>query len=167
MDGEINKSVPDISGARNGVYISNGVQFDFYDGIIKGSSPIEGNITNTEPGYKINISTVDNVNAATLTKISTVEAIAQVSNLYFNNLQQAINACKAGGETIKILVEINLSETLNVAEGQNVTIDLMGNTLTVDGIENIIENHGTLTIIDSVGGGSINGQIDNHGQLNQ
>ena len=47
------------------------------------------------------------------------------------------------------------------------TIDLMGNTLNANGIDNIIANYGTLTIIDSVGGGSINGQIDNHGQLNQ
>ena len=33
--------------------------------------------------------------------------------------------------------------------------------------ENIIENYGTLTIIDSIGGGVINGNIDNHGTLNR
>ena len=42
-----------------------------------------------------------------------------------------------------------------------------GNNLKASGIENVIENYGTLTIIDSVGGGSITGNIDNHGTLNQ
>ena len=41
----------------------------------------------------------------------------------------------------------------------------MGNTLSANGIENIIVNYGTLTIIDSVGGGSINGEIDNQGEI--
>ena len=121
--------------------------------------------TDIEPGYKVNISTKDEIQTATLGKMGTAEAKAGIGSLYFNDLQQAINACSET-DTIKLLVSNICTEMLTIEEGKKVTIDLMGNNLIASGIENLIENYGTLNIIDSIGGGSIRGNIDNHGILN-
>lgn len=122
--------------------------------------------TDIEPGYKVNISTKDDIQTATLGKIGTAEAKAGIGSLYFNDLQQAINACSET-DTIKLLASNICTEVLKIEEGKKVTIDLMGNDLIASGIDNIIENYGTLNIIDSVGGGNIKGNIDNHGTLNR
>lgn len=162
-DGNMNKTAPVIEGSKYGISSGN---LKFYDGTIRGATALTQLPVDVEAGYKVSIASSGELQSATLTLVSTAEAIAQIGNLYFNDLQQAINACTEL-DTINILTGIKCNQTLTIEEGKTVTIDLMGNTLTANGIENIIENYGTLTIIDSVGGGSINGEIDNHGQLNQ
>ena len=162
-DGNMIKSEPVIEGKTYGI---EGENIKFYDGTIRGATAVTKTPTDVEAGYKISIASSGEVQSATLTLISTAEAIAQIGNLYFNDLQQAINACLQA-DTINILTAIKCNQTLTIEEGKNVTIDLMGNTLNADRIDNIIINYGTLTIVDSVGGGSVNGKIDNQGQLNQ
>lgn len=162
-DGNMDKTNPVIEGKSCGV---NSTNFKFYDGTIRGATALTQSPVDVEAGYKVSIASSGELQSATLTLVSTAEAIAQIGNLYFNDLQQAINACTEL-DTINILTGIKCNQTLTIEEGKTVTIDLMGNTLTANGIENIIENYGTLTIVDSVGGGSINGNINNHGELNQ
>lgn len=159
----MDKTNPVIEGKSCGV---NSTNFKFYDGTIRGATALGQLPVDVEAGYKVSIASSGELQSATLTLVSTAEAIAQIGNLYFNDLQQAINACTEL-DTINILTGIKCNQTLTIEEGKTVTIDLMGNTLTANGIENIIENYGTLTIVDSVGGGNINGEIDNHGQLNK
>ena len=162
-DGNMTKIEPVIEGKTYGI---SGRNLKFYDGTIRGGTALTQSPVDVEAGYKVSIASSGELQSATLTLVSTAEAIAQIGNLYFNDLQQAINACSQT-DTINILTAIKCNQTLTIEEGKTVTIDLMGNTLNANGIDNIIANYGTLTIIDSVGGGSINGQIDNHGQLNQ
>lgn len=157
------KTDPIIEGTSYGI---SGGNLKFYDGTIRGKTAISKMPTDVEAGYKLSITSSGEIQSATLTLVSTAEAIAQIGNLYFNDLQQAINSC-AQSDTINILTAIKCNQTLTIEEGKSVTIDLMGNTLSKNGSENIITNYGTLTIVDSVGGGSINGNIDNHGELNQ
>ena len=161
-DGDMSKTSPVIEGKSCGI---NSENLNFYDGTIRGKTALSKMPVDVEAGYKVSIATSGDVQSATLTLVSTAEAIAQIGNLYFNNLQQAINAC-GDTDTIKILAGIKCSEPLTIEEGKTVTIDLMGNNIEANGIENVIVNYGTLTIIDTIGGGSI-GTINNQGQLNQ
>ena len=78
---------------------------------------------------------------------------------YFATLQAAINAAQAG-ETITLLTNIELTETVTVPAGKTVTLDLNGKT--VSGTCNAsqsslicIENGAALTVKDSVGTGKI------------
>ena len=160
-DGNMIKTEPVIEGKTYGI---SGGNLKFYDGTIRGVTAVTTTPTDVEAGYKLSIASSGEIQSATLTLVSTAEAIAQIGNLYFNDLQQAIYACSQT-DTINILTAIKCNQTLTIEEGKNITIDLMGNTLSANGIENIIVNYGTLTIIDSVGGGSINGEIDNQGEI--
>jgi len=68
-------------------------------------------------------------------------------------LQSKIN--KAGETQITIKLDMDYTESITIAEGQNIILDLNGKTLTNKENEHTIWNNGTLTIIDSVGGGVV------------
>ena len=82
-------------------------------------------------------------------------------------LQMAINGA-SDGMTISLSTDISatygVESALEVASGKNVTIDLKGHTINralteYDALQNgyVLNNEGTLTITDSVGGGAITG----------
>ncbi len=80
------------------------------------------------------------------------------------SLIEAINE----GKNIILAADIELSNTVVVADGQKTTIDLNGHAITTATAgTSAFENYGTLTIIDSVGGGSITARIgvNNYGTL--
>jgi len=82
---------------------------------------------------------------------------AIVGGQTYSDLQAAINA--ADGKTVYLKRDVTLTETLTVAAGQTVTLDLNGKTITYNSTtqgESMITNKGNLTINDSVGTGVIN-----------
>ena len=73
------------------------------------------------------------------------------ANTYFTSLQAAINA--ADGKTVVVLDNITLTETVTVAAGTTVTLDLNGKTVSqtkeqTTGYQMIL-NDGNLTIVDN------------------
>ena len=70
------------------------------------------------------------------------------ANTYFTSLQAAIDA--ADGKTVVVLDNITLTETVTVAAGTTVTLDLNGKNLTGGANVNLYIN-GELTIEDNVG----------------
>lgn len=79
---------------------------------------------------------------------------------YYNDLQAAFTAA-AGGETVKLLVNLYLTETVRVEAGNNTVFDLNGKEITVYKDESsgrslyAFDNYGAFTLMDSAGTGSI------------
>lgn len=169
MDSEL-KEVPVISGRPYGVY--NTGTFNFYDGIINGTNKyaIYGKVSEIQGGTTIEITKSDNIETA---KLVNVDYIAQVGQTQYNNLKDAITACGNNGE-ITILNDFSMvtDDEVEIASGNNVTINLNGKTITGFAEDSLITNNGILTIKDdsSLHAGKIesrtNDVITNVGTLN-
>jgi len=90
------------------------------------------------------------------------EYVASITNAdgtkYYETLQAAVDAAQAG-ETVTLLSDVTLTETLTIAKEQSITMDLNGKTISQvkeqTAAYSMITNKGTLAIKDSVGGGKI------------
>ena len=86
------------------------------------------------------------------------EAVAKVGDTEYASLQEATDAAQLG-ETVVVLKDTELSEGLVVSKNTNVVLDLNGKTISqvVECTKSyeMIANNGTLSIIDSIGGGKI------------
>ena len=96
-----------------------------------------------------------------------VEASAMITDdeTYYASLDDAILACGTSrGKEIKLLKNIELKTTTNVSSGQNIKINLNGNTLSSSISDVLVKNNGTLEIY----GGSVSSSgttIENNGNL--
>ncbi len=72
--------------------------------------------------------------------------IAQIGSSAYTSLAEAFTAAQEG-DTIKILSDV--TESVEIAAGKNITLDLNGKTLTNTEDANTITNNGTLEIVDS------------------
>ncbi len=92
----------------------------------------------------------DNVGNITNERVemNVVDYVAKIGDTYYVTLQDAIDACPEGTLTqIDIIKPIEFKPNAVVPNGKNVTINLNGYSITGPGT--IIENNGTLTIIDT------------------
>ena len=79
--------------------------------------------------------------------------VAVVDNVGYHSLQEAIGAAGSGA-TVTLLKDT--SETVNIAEGKDIVLDLNGKTLTSDKASTAtVSNDGTVRITSSVEGGKI------------
>ncbi|MBQ2937424.1 MAG: InlB B-repeat-containing protein [Clostridia bacterium] len=152
-DGNVSTTVPSITGGEEGLNTHSAGTTYFYDGIIKGSTiAISGNVTEVETNYEIIYSENDTV--ATLQLAGTNYKSVSIGDIYYDTLQAAVNDAK-DGDTIQIWANIILDSTVEIPEGLNITIELNGNNLTGNGLDVLINNRGTVNVVDSVGTGSI------------
>lgn len=70
-------------------------------------------------------------------------------------LKQAIT--DAGGTAATIKLTASITASITIAKGQNITLDLNGQTLTCETGKDTITNEGTLVIVSSVEGGTVMG----------
>ena len=91
---------------------------------------------------------IEGLELYTLEKLGTDTSEASLNGIYYNSLQDAINA--ATGENDVIILQRNIvleeGQKIEIAANQIVTIDLNGFT-----IEGSVINDGTLTIMNSKG----------------
>ena len=159
--------LPSITGSTYGVYNAGNGKFNFYDGIIKGSTnAIYGTVTVTPYLYSVVYTSAANTTAY-LGIIATVDQVCKVGDLYYNTLQGAVDAIKTSGSTgtISVLKDIKLSEPLVIDKGLNITIDLQAHSIETSNSEKgTIVNKGTLIITDTTEVGeivTIEGKIKN------
>lgn len=142
-----------IRGGNNNVVISDGT---FYN-----KKP---SVTYIAPGYRI---LSDDESETGLYRVANhdIEVVdaKEGAQRYYSSLRTAMS----NGKNIKLLG--NVTESVTIVKGEEITLDLNGYTLTgikdIDGsMKNILTNNGTLTIIDSsesktgtIMGGSDNG----------
>jgi len=135
---------PEITGGTYGV--SNSGTFNFYDGIIKGGTKaINGLVQNKPELYSVQ--TMDSEKTAILSIQGTFSQVAKVNGIYFDSLQQALNATTTG--TITIEKDTILTEPMIIAAGKNITLNLNAHILRSALQGGLIINNGTLNIIDS------------------
>ncbi|WP_082203616.1 S-layer homology domain-containing protein [Clostridium phoceensis] len=77
----------------------------------------------------------------------------------YDTISAAISA--ASGSSIQVKLLNDLKEDITIPEGKTLTLDLNGQTLT-NASSHTIVNHGTLTILDSAGGGVVD--VVTHGK---
>ncbi len=83
--------------------------------------------------------------------------VAKIASKYYETVSKAIKKAKTG-ETVVLLTDVSLSDTIIIPAGKALTLDLAGKALKYDSTvmgEAMITNSGNLTINDSVGSGSI------------
>lgn len=88
--------------------------------------------------------------------------VAEIGDVGYTTLSAAIDAASNGGTVI--LVD-DVTESVTVDNGANVTIDLNGHTITNEPGSHTIFNKGTLTVNDSMGGGVVDNVTHGKGAL--
>ena len=85
--------------------------------------------------------------------------VAKIGDTEYSTLQAAINAAE-DGDTVTVLDNIKLTETVTIAKDDEITLDLNGKTISGSfskkSATSVITNNGTLTVVDS---GNGNGTI--------
>ena len=138
---------PEISGTNYG--FANGREatvVNFYDGIIKGTNPINSNINDVEEGYEV-VGNQDNTQKW-LGRLPVIRNVDQ--NKDYFDIQQAINEAQ-DSETLQFLREVTgltTTPTYTVSSEKNITIDLNGFKI-IQNNEKFLDNAGTLTLTNS------------------
>lgn len=76
-----------------------------------------------------------------------VDRKAKVGSSYFDSLQAAINSVPTNGTQTTVQLLKNTTEAITVSTGQNIILDLNGNTVSNDGSNAVITNDGTVRMI--------------------
>ena len=119
---------------------------NFYNGMVQGTHKgLSGNLI-TRDGYQLENSLVDNFDSIYLIEKNSSEYIAQIDEIQYHSLQEAINSIEENEEkTIEILKSFELNESIKF--NKNVILDLKGYTIT--NRYYLIENIKNLKIIDT------------------
>ena len=148
---EIEMEVPIIYGKQIG--IKNEGTFNFYDGKIQGTAPIQGNVTNTPEEYgPVSTGYEDGITTIQLGVVSGYEA--RIEWVYYTTVQGAVDAAKTNvsekdRETVTIIKNIQLKEILEINLAKNMILDLDGYELTITEQDRVINNNGDLEVTDS------------------
>ena len=146
-DESVIDTAPVISGLTYGV--SNSGTFNFYDGIITGTTKaISGSVTKVPENYKVSLSPDETT--ATLDINATADSIASVGGIYYDTLQSAISAAAQSSEPVELHKDIELTSQVTIEQNKTVTINLNACSITYNGINSAILNNGTLTITDII-----------------
>ena len=150
---EIDFDTPTIYGKKIG--IDNNNVFNYYDGQIKSTNPIDGSITDSPDSYgPVSVDYTDGITTIQL-GIILDEYVARIDWIYYTSLQGAIDATRVNvtdddRDTVTIVKDIQLSSAANVAGVRNMILDLNGHTITVNSsLDRVINNSGNLKITDS------------------
>ena len=76
--------------------------------------------------------------------LSTTDIYGREVQVLYSTLQAAVNAAKEG-DTVTLLA--NVTESIEIAQGQDIVLDLNGKTLTNAAGSHTVTNYGTLTIV--------------------
>lgn len=151
---EAPKNTTEIKSMYQYAIYNNTGKINFYDGTIIGKTrAVYGKVEKAPEGYAIKseiktIELIEDIEVYTLEKVEhlLLESDANIGIIYYNNLQDAINACTNSEDVISLQRDVSITEILTIKEGQTITIDLNGFA-----IEGSIENNGTLNITNTKG----------------
>ena len=149
-DGSLNVSIsnPEITGTTAGIKTGSKTVFKFYDGIFTGTTPIDGNVYDTEDEYTV--IQVDNSKYLHKDEKETMVARNVDTEKEYSTLQKALDEA-TDGNTIQVISEISTlasAEATVVPEGLNVTIDVNGYKINENNAL-FLSNLGELTITNS------------------
>lgn len=119
-------------------------------------APVEDVQPIDDAGAGIVAQTLDTGDESVPTVVSD-EPVAKVGETGYISVQAAINA--AGQAETTVTLRLDVTESITIAAGQNITLDLNGHTITNSDDNHTITNNGTLTVTDSSTGAV--GTVDN------
>ena len=90
------------------------------------------------------------------------DKVAQVGSKYFQSLHEAIAVVPTDGTPTTVILLKNTSDSITIAQGKNVILNLQNNILSNDGNTNVIQNNGTL----SISSGTIRSDAATNGAVN-
>lgn len=111
-------------------YKTGDAEIAVYGGTFVGFNPAddpEGEGTSYVPSGIIATTTTDTVTYRPEADVST--GVAEVNGIYFDSLGKAVDAA-LNGDTVTLLENIDLTQTLTINDGKTLTIDLNGNDIT-------------------------------------
>lgn len=91
----VSTTVPYVFGESYGVYTETDAEFAFFDGKIKGTNAVQGEVTETEYSYNATSSDVDGYEEVTLAQLIGPEARRNKS-IYYGNIANAVAEAKVG-----------------------------------------------------------------------
>lgn len=139
---------PSIYGKQYGINVKDASKVKFFDGIITGETKaINCIISDTPELFEAKISEDEKV--ATLQIKSDFQDIAEVNGFYFDTLQEAIDSAQSTNGTIILQNNVLLKNSVEIAEGSNIAIDLAGYSIYGYTETATIINNGKLVIKDS------------------
>ena len=156
-DGMISQEEPNINaeytgtttgGVGYGIYNTKGKLY-FYDGKIEGTTKaVYDTITEKEDNTEFNY----NEDETILTLTTEATPVAQIEDTTYATLKEAINSVGEEQTTIKILrnVVYTINDTaITISSTKNIILDLNGYQITSSIPKMVIQNEGTLEIIDT------------------
>ena len=144
----VSQTNPEIK-STNGIGISNTGTFNFYDGIVKGTSAIDGSVNEVEDGYDVVIGSEEALETKYLDKVPILRNITQGNEEYYDFDSAISDADK--GDTLEVMRNVTIlstAETITISQDKNIILDINGKTVT-SGNELFMKNEGKLKIKDS------------------
>ena len=151
-DGNVSTTNPEIIGSRYGINNEGNGTFNFYDGIIKGKTAINGNLSAKEKGYEVITTEENEIETAILGNLP----VAKIGEKEYYTFQEAFDACPSDGTetTVEVLRNCTTDMANIIEENKNIVLDIQSYKI-VSGIENLFTNNGKFKIVDSIGNGRI------------
>ena len=153
-DSTVSTTSPVISGGLYGLYKTDTVTSNFYDGIIKGADgkAIYGLIDNMPTGYNVQKTTEDGIQSAILVKANYAEYDSNNNIVtYYPTLSSAFTNATSDN-TIKPLKNVTETVAVTMPAEKSLILDLNGKTIS---ISTTITNNGTLQVNDSTNKGNL------------
>jgi hypothetical protein len=145
------KEVPKVTGTVYGVYNNTSATFNFYDGLVTGSTAaIYGVVTNVPEEYNV-VYLDDDETTAVLGIVADFENLILVNNTYYDSIETAIaiiSNSTSKTNTIQLCNNLILQKPITIPEGTNITLALEGHIISYEGEDATITNNGTLNIVD-------------------
>lgn len=95
--------------------------------------------------------TLSDYNSKTLAwDVTTIEGEAAIGRVGYPTLEEAIAAAQSG-DTVVLLQNVTLEDTLSIASGKNIKLDLAGYDISGEVNGKLIENNGTLEFVGGTG----------------
>ena len=116
------------------------------------TASVSGTAANVVVEKENNVGTTTAVNADETVEFTTALPVAQVGETKYMTLAEAVAAAQAGDEIV-LLGDVELTESLVIAAGKEVVLDLNGKTVSMADASGkgayAIKNNGNLTIVDN------------------
>ena len=151
----VSTKIPSITSGGYGVYKNDSsAVFNFYDGVITGSTmAISGVVDDMPEGFKVQ--TTEDEKTAMLELEAQVNHVAEMNDGYYSTVQLAINDARNTPSTIHLQRDVVITAPLVIGEQQNITLDMQGHKIYLSEGEYAIQNNGILAIIDTISEGSV------------
>ena len=146
---KVSKDNPEIVSSTTGISTSG--TFNFYDGIIKGSTAISGTVNEIEDGYEIIVSSDDTYNEIKYLYYLPIVSIDETEYYSFEEALKNTSCSSDSGCTMELLrnaTVLSTASAVTISSAQNVTLDMKGLTITT-GNNLLFSNVGTFKITDS------------------